>query len=116
MDNETREMFELIVNKLDKVDSRLDKVDSRLDGIDSRLDGIDSRLDGMDSRFDAIESRLDVMDSRQDEIFRVVKAIEHANQVNKAEIDSVKVRTDYLEGTFSQIGNVITSQKAVNQD
>ncbi len=74
MDNETREMFELISNKLDGIDSR------------------------------------------QDEIFKVVKAIEHANQVHKAEIDSVKVMTDYHEGTFNHIGKITNSRKVVNQD
>ncbi len=64
MDKETREMFELIINKLDRVGSRLDGVESR-----------------------------------QNEIFHVVKVIEHANKVHKAEIDSVKVMTDYHEGT-----------------
>ena len=43
--------------------------------------------------FELISNKLDGIDSRQDEIFKVVKAIEHANQVHKAEIDSVKVMT-----------------------
>jgi hypothetical protein len=81
MDSETREMFGLIISRLDKIDSRFD-----------------------------------AMESRQVETFQIVKAIEHANQVHKAEIDRVKVMTDFHEGTFTQIGNVINSRKAVNQD
>ncbi|WP_461206535.1 hypothetical protein [Clostridium sp. DL1XJH146] len=38
MDNETKQMFQLIINKLDKVDVRLDKMDSRLDNIERKQD------------------------------------------------------------------------------
>ena len=85
MDNDTKKMFELVLNKLDKMDTRLDKMDTRLDN----------------------------MDSRQDEIYQVVKAIEHSNQVHRAELDNVKFRTSYLEGTINDIGGVINSRKAI---
>ncbi len=78
MDNETKMMFELILNKLDSMDLRLNS-----------------------------------LESRQDEIFQVVKAIEHANQVHRAEIDNVNVRTDYLEGTINGMGEVINSRRAI---
>lgn len=66
MDNETKKMFELILNKLDNMDTRLN-----------------------------------TMESRQDEIYQVVKAIEHANQVHRAEIDNVKIRTEGVEIVIS---------------
>ena len=106
MDNETRKMFELILDKLDNMDLRLNSMDLRLNSMDSRLNSMDSQLN-------TIYSRLNNMESRQDEIYQVVKAIEHASQVHRAEIDNVKVRTDYLEGTLNDIGKVINSRRAV---
>ena len=71
MDNETKMMFELIIDKIDKMDShfgtidrRLDAIDKRLDAMDERFDGIDRRLDAMDERFDGIDRRLDAMDEQ----------------------------------------------------
>lgn len=78
MDSETKEMFELMFNKLDKMDSQLSS-----------------------------------LETRQNEIFQVVKATEHANQVHRAELDNVKVRTNYLEGTINDIGDVINARKLI---
>ncbi|WP_291299705.1 hypothetical protein [Desulfosporosinus sp. BICA1-9] len=45
-----------------------------------------NKLVGLESR---MESRMDSLESRQDEIYLVVKAIEHNNQVHRAEIDNL---------------------------
>lgn len=65
------------------------------------------------NRFDGLESRLDRLESRQDEIYLVVKAIEHNNLVHGAEIDSLKFKTSHIEGTINAVGNVITTRKAI---
>jgi len=65
--------------------------------------------------FELIVNKLNNMESKQNEIYQVVKAIEHANQVHRAEIDNVKVRADYLEGTFNNIGKVLNTRKSVKE-
>ena len=64
MDKELKEMFNLILQKLDGVDRRFESMEARLDGMDRRFDAVEARLDGMDRRFDAVEARLDGMDKR----------------------------------------------------
>lgn len=66
MDKELKEMFNLILQKLDGVDRRFESMEARLDGMDRRFDAVEARLDGMDRRFDAVEARLDAMDTRLD--------------------------------------------------
>ncbi|HIV90244.1 MAG TPA: hypothetical protein H9744_00950 [Candidatus Eisenbergiella stercoravium] len=66
MDKETKDMFNLILQKLDGMDKRFDAMDVRLDGMDKRFDAMDARLDGMDKRFDAMDERLDIMDEKID--------------------------------------------------
>ncbi|HEY8875678.1 MAG TPA: M domain protein [Desulfosporosinus sp.] len=85
MDNEIKEMFGVILNKLNGIELRMDK----------------------------FELRMNKLDSRQDEIFLVVKATEHNNTVHGAEIDNIKFKVHHLDGTFNAIGEVITSRKAV---
>ena len=92
MDNEIKEMFGVILNK---------------------LNGIESRIDRIELRMDKFELRMNKLDSRQDEIFLVVKAIEHNNTVHGAEIDTIKFKVHHLDGTFNAMGEVITSRKAV---
>ena len=60
-----------------------------------------------------ILSKLDSLESRQDEIYLVVKAIEHNNKVHGAEIDNLKYTISYVEGTINTIGDVITTRKAI---
>ena len=68
MDQETRMMFELIIDKMDThfeaIDKKFDAVNERFDGIDRRLDAMDERLDAMDERFDGIDKRFDAMDGQ----------------------------------------------------
>ena len=72
-----------------------------------------NKIDGLESRFNGLESRLNRLESRQDEIYLIVKAIEHNNQVHGAEIDNLKFKVHYIEGTFNAIGDVITTRKAI---
>ena len=65
MDNETREMFSLILSRFDSIDTRLDKMDKRLDKMDERLDRMDERLDKMDERLDSMDNRLNILEYKQ---------------------------------------------------
>lgn len=44
MDNETKQMFEIIINKIDKMDGRLDNMDGRLDKMDGRVSSLENEL------------------------------------------------------------------------
>lgn len=65
------------------------------------------------NKLDGIESRLNRLELRQDEIYLVVKAIEHNNLVHGAEIDNLKFKVSHTEGTINAVGNVITTRKAI---
>lgn len=65
------------------------------------------------NKIGGIESRLDRLESRQDEIYLVVKAIEHNNEVHGAEINNLQYTVHYIEGTFNGIGDVIITRKAI---
>lgn len=78
MDNETKKMFEMLMNKLD-----------------------------------IISESQKSMEIRQDEIYSVVKAIEHSNVTRKAEIDNITHKLAHTEGTINKIGNVIIESRAV---
>jgi chromosome segregation ATPase len=75
--------------RLNGIDSRFDEVDARFNGIDSRLDGVDARLGGIDSRLDGVDARLDGIDSRLDEHYQLLRALEHASEVHKADMDNL---------------------------
>ncbi|MBZ4687917.1 MAG: hypothetical protein PWQ96_695 [Clostridia bacterium] len=53
--------------------------------------------------FEVILSKLNRVESRQDEIYEIVKAIQHSNEVHKAELDHLKIRVSQGEGNFSRI-------------
>ena len=65
------------------------------------------------NKIDTISERLKSMEIRQDEIFSVVKAIEHSNTTRKAEIDNITHKLAHTEGTINKIGNVIIEGRAV---
>lgn len=103
MDKATKNMFELILGKLDGIGTRLDSIEKRLDSVENRLDSVENRLDALETGFKNIEKR-------QEEMYIIMKSIEHNNEIHKAEIDNIKVRTGYLEGTINNIGEVINTR------
>ena len=64
-------------------------------------------------KLDTISESQKNMEIRQDEIFSVVKAIEHSNTTHKAEIDNISYKVAHTEGTINKIGNVINESRAV---
>ena len=85
MDNETKKMFEMLMKKLDTIEISQNSMDERQKN----------------------------MEIRQNEIFSVVKAIEHSNTAHKAEIDNITYKVAHTEGTINKIGNVIIEGRAV---
>ncbi len=79
MDKEIKQMFELIINKLET----------------------------METKISTMETRIGIMEAKQNEIFEVVKAIEHSNNTRKAEIDNLNYKVAHVEGTISAIGELI---------
>ncbi len=113
MDNETKKMFELLINKIDNLSEKQDSMNERLNSVDARLDSMEGRLNSMEGRLNSMEGRLNSMEIRQNEIFSVVKAIEHSNVTHKAEIDNITHRLAHTEGVINKIGNVIIESRAV---
>lgn len=54
-------------------------------------------LAGIKNKVNGIETRLGSIEARQDEIYRVVRAIEYSNQVGKSEIDNQGTRLPRLK-------------------
>ena len=68
----------------------------------------------MKQMFEMVLDKLNAMDSRQNEIFSVVKAIEHGNAVNRAEIDSLTYKVGNVAGTFLAVGEIIEKNIATD--
>lgn len=69
MDNETRKMFEKILERLDRIDGRTDRQDGRLDRIEGRFDSLENevkefraemkdQIKGLDGKMDIIYNKL----------------------------------------------------------
>lgn len=91
VDNETKQMFELVLNKLESIDVGLGRVETRLDKVETRLNSVESR---------------------QDETFELVKAVEHSNNIKNAETDNLTYKIAHVEGTVSGIGEFIQQREA----
>jgi len=50
-----------------------------------------------------VKSRLSNVEVRQDEMYQVLRAIEHSNQVGKSELDSQNIRLSKVEGKLKKV-------------
>ena len=112
MDKETREMFELVLDKLEGMEKRQEDMGKRQEDMGKRQEDMGKRQEGMGKRQESMEKRLESMEKRQDEIFEVVKAIEHSNNTHKAEIDNLTYRIVHVEGTVNGVAEFIQGRKA----
>ena len=108
MDKETKDMFNLILQKLDGMDKRFDAMDVRLDGMDKRFDAMDVRLDIMDEKIDAMNTELRYVRVRlENEIAENIKRVAeghmdlsrnlHEAMKPQTEIEMLVIRVNSLE-------------------
>ena len=55
MDNESKEMFQKLFDKIDSMDQHMMAIDNHMTAIDNHMTTIDSRLDKLDTRMDMME-------------------------------------------------------------
>lgn len=101
MDKETKEMFHLILQKLDGVDARLDGMDKRFDAVDARLDGMDEKMDAMNTELRYVRLRM------ENEIAENIKRVAeghmdlfrnlHEAMKPQTEIEMLVIRVNSLE-------------------
>ena len=60
--------LDLILFKLQDIQTHLQTIDKRLDGIEERLDRVEARLDRVEERLDRVEERLDRVEERVDRL------------------------------------------------
>lgn len=92
------------------LDSELKQI---LEFIIQKLDNIEKRQESMEIRLESMEIRQESMEKKQDEIYSVVKTIEHSNNVRKAEIDNLTYKVAHIEGTINGIGELIQSSRSI---
>ncbi len=101
MDKETKDMFNLILQKLDGVDVRLGGMDKRFDAMDARLDTMDEKIDAMNTDMRYVRLRL------ENEIAENIKRVAeghmdlsrnlHEAMKPQTEIEMLVIRVNSLE-------------------
>ena len=76
MDNESKEMFQKLLDRLDKMDSRFDKIDNRFDVLEHKQDRTEKKVDNL--RLDVAvaerDIRRDIMELK-DEMETVIEVL-----------------------------------------
>ena len=77
MDKDIKQMFELVLQKLDNMETRQESMEKSLSSMEKRQEGMEKRQDIMEKGMVSLEKGMVSMGKRQDEVFSVVKSIEH---------------------------------------
>lgn len=59
MDKEMREMFKLVLGKLDSLEQHVGNLEKRMDGLEHRMDNLEHRMDALEKHVDDFEKRVD---------------------------------------------------------
>ncbi|WDU84532.1 hypothetical protein PWK10_09525 [Caloramator sp. Dgby_cultured_2] len=74
---------------LRETNRKLDRLEERMDKLESRMDKLESRMDKLESRMDKLESEVGLIKEQVKENTEILRALEHASEVHKAEIDKL---------------------------
>lgn len=97
----------LILSKIEDLDSKIEDLDSKFDKLDSRIDKLDSRITVLDSRIDSLEVNLSnfrgEFNNFRNQTNQTLARIE--KRVN-ATFDQVGGLSEYRTITASQLDNI----------
>ena len=79
------------------------------------LKTINNRIDGIESNVGELKEGQKRVETRQDEIYQVVRAIEHSNQVGKSELDSQNIRLAKVEGKLKRVAKAYNEEIEVDK-
>lgn len=95
-----------------------------LRGIKTQINGTNEEISGIKGEINSIKTQMNYMNNeiiaikvRQDEMYEIVKAIEHSNQVGKAEIENNNLRLTKIEGKIKKVAQAYNEEdndKAAN--
>ncbi len=88
----TEQMLEVILQKINSMDTRMENVENKIDSLDARMDSLDARMDSLDARMDSLDARMDSLDARMDSL--------------DARMDSMDVRVKFLESLPQQMKEI----------
>lgn len=92
MDQEIKDVLNLIVNKLDTIDVRLDTIYTRLDNMDTRLSHLETR---------------------QDESYKIIRALEENSKTTRAEQDKMMFMIADIQGKVNILSNEVEDHEKV---
>jgi chromosome segregation ATPase len=87
---------QLIKDELKPINQKLNTIDDKVAVTDSKIVSMNSNIKNMDSNINSIESQ-------QKENTQILKALEHASQVHKAELDNLNIQVAKLSGNEEKI-------------
>ena len=113
VDADIKEMFGMILGKLDSIDKRVDSIDRRVVFIDKRVDSIDKRVNSIDKRVDFIDKRVDSIDKR---VTKDSVEIESIQSVIKTIAEVQKAHMDQNERDHEAIIKLINRETGLHSD
>jgi len=92
-----------IDDKVAVTDSKIVSMNSNIKNMDSKIVSMDSKIVSMDSNIKNMDSNINSIESQQKENTQILKALEHASQVHKAELDNLNIQVAKLSGNEEKI-------------
>ncbi len=127
MDKEIKQMFQIILDKLngmekrqESMDNKLESIEKRQESMDNRLESIEKRQESMDNRLKSIEKRQESMDNRlksiekrQDEMYIMQRALEENIKVTRAEHEKMVYVLADIQGKVTKLTEEVEEHETV---
>jgi peptidoglycan hydrolase CwlO-like protein len=103
-----------LVDAQKSIEAGQKKLDERHISLENSLKKLESRQTSLENRQLKSEEDMMYIRTRQDETYNIVAAIDHSNQVGRAELDGHNLRIAKFEGKFIKVAEACTKESQVS--
>lgn len=99
-----------VKGEISGIKGEINGVKGEIGGIKEKVNGIEVEISGIRGEIEEIKTKVSNIEVRQDEIYQVVRAIEHSNQVGRSELDVHNLRLAKVEGKLKRVAKVYNEE------
>jgi chromosome segregation ATPase len=117
MDNKILKAIENLDKKIENSDKKFENLDKKIENLDKKFENLDKKIGNLDKkfekRFDVLEEDVSILKSQTWENTEMLKALIHASEVHKAEIDNISLKVAHIEGDVTAIKKDLSTVETV---
>lgn len=112
---ENEKIQTVVLNKLSLIEEDVSSMKKDINSMKVDIYSMKEDISSLEEDSSSMKEDIESVKLRQDEIYHIVRAIEHSNQVGRSELDSQNVRLAKVEGKLKKVSKVLDEDNEIEK-